>query len=73
MVQAPPVQGGPCKVGLSDESAPLDDPENHSPAKLRGTDQTLRRGTGLGPGLNRLSSGSALVRLELRVSCLGAG
>jgi len=65
MVQARPVQGGPCKVGLSDESAPLDDPENHSPAKLRRTDQTLRRGTGLGPGLNRLSSGSALARLEL--------
>ena len=51
----------------------LDDPENHSPARLRGTDQTLRRGTGLGPGLTRLSSSSALVRLELRASCLGAG
>ena len=47
------------------EGAPLDDPENHSPARLRGTDQTLRCGRGLGPGLNRLSSGSALARLEL--------
>ena len=55
------------------EGAPLDDPENHSPARLRGTDQTLRCGRGLGPGLNRLSSGSALVRLELRASRLGAG
>ena len=31
---------GPCKVGLSGESAAHYDPENHSPARLRGTDQT---------------------------------
>ena len=69
---------GPCKVAharwdLVVRERVLVDPENHSPARLRGTDQTLRCGRGLGPGLNRLSSGSALVRLELRASRLGAG
>jgi hypothetical protein len=39
----------------------------------RVTDQTLRCGLRLGPGPLRLSSGSALVRLELRASRLGAG
>ena len=51
----------------------LVDPENHPPARLRGTDQTLRCGSGLVPGLNRLSSSSALVRLELSSSRSGAG
>ena len=43
----------------------LYDPENHSPARLRGTDQTLRCGMGLSPATLGLGSGSALVRLEL--------
>ena len=51
----------------------LVDPENHPPARLRGTDQTLRCGSGLVRGLNRLSSSSALVRLELSSSRSGAG
>ena len=60
-------------ISVAGTGAAFGPTENHSPACLRGSDQTLRCGMGLSPAPLGLGSGSALVRLELRASRSGAG
>ena len=60
-------------ISVAGTGAAFGPTENHSPACLRGADQTLRCGMGLSPAPLGLGSGSALVRLELSSRRSGAG